>query len=178
MLSQINKAYAFVLFVIAVSLTSISTASRAEGPLPLIVDMQKTAKVAKEHKVPIVLFVTASWCHYCHKLKENIIEPLIETTNIEDYAEFREVILDKKNWHLKDFDGNLTDMETFAAHLNAGFTPTTLFLSPDGNEIAERIVGLTLEEYYPHYLEEGINTSLKKLGNPKRLDINNLKFDR
>lgn len=178
MLSQIKKFHLFFLFSITLSLTLISPISQAEGPLPLIVDLQKTAKVAKEHKVPIVLFVTASWCHYCHKLKENIIEPLITTTNIEDYAEFREVILDKKNWHLKDFDGNLTDMKTFAKRLNAGFTPTTIFLSPDGKEIAERIVGLTLEEYYPHYLEEGINTSLKKLGNPKRLDINNLKFDR
>ncbi len=158
-------------------LLQLPFAAQAEGPLPLIVDMQKTPKVAKAHKVPIVLFVTASWCHYCHKLKENIIEPLITQTNIESYAEFREVILDKKNWHLKDFQGHLTDMKTFAKTLNAGFTPTTLFLDPNGNEIAERIVGLTLEEYYPYYLEEGINLSLKKLGNPKRLDINNLTFD-
>ena len=151
---------------------SSTLSTQVEGPIPLAVDLQKTAKVARDHKVPIVLFITASWCHYCHRLKANILEPLITHTQMENYAEFREVILDKHHWHLKDFQGHLTDMETFAKSLKTEFTPTTLFLDPrNGQEISERIVGLTLEEYYPFYLQQGINNSLKKLGNPKRIKI-------
>jgi len=122
--------------------------------------------------------VTGSWCHFCHRLKDNIINPLIIKTNLENYAEFREVILDKHGWRLKNFDGRLIEMPQFAkTTLKTTFTPTTLFLDAHGNTIADPIVGLTLEEYYPHYLEEGINHSLKKLGNSHQLDINNLTFN-
>ncbi len=156
---------------------SYSEAREEIRTLPLAVDMQKTAHIAAQKKVPIVLFMTASWCHFCHRLKENIIDPLLIHTNLADYAEFREVVQDKDGWHMKDFQGHLVDMPVFAKKLKATLTPTTLFFDPQGHEISERIIGLTLEEHYPFYLQQGINEGLKKLGNPKQLDINKLQFD-
>lgn len=160
-----------VLMSLSLSLTLISAEAQMirEGKqLPLMVDLQKTQQMAKKKNVPIVVFVTASWCHYCEILKHNVLNPIIEHTDILQYAEFRELIVDAKRWNLTDFNGERINMPIIAKRYKASFTPTTLFLSPDGKELSRRIVGLTLEEFYPHNLEVGIKESLKKLGNPNR----------
>jgi thiol:disulfide interchange protein len=139
--------------------------------LPLAVDLQKSAKTAQEHNIPVVIFYTATWCNYCKKLEENIIHPLLETTDIEDYAEFRQVVMDKAHWEMKDFKGNDIEMKTFAPTQKVKVAPTTLVYNSNGELIAEPILGLTLEEFYPGNLEKAINQGLKALGNEKRIDI-------
>lgn len=145
--------------------------TQASDILPLAVDLQKTAQVAEKHQVPIVIFVTATWCNYCKKLEENILEPLFQTTNLEDYAEFRQLLLDKAHWMMKDFAGNDIEMKTLGPKLGVKVAPTTLFFNSKGEQIADPIIGLTLEEFYPGNLEKGLNQALKALGNPKRVDI-------
>ncbi|MDG6777330.1 thioredoxin fold domain-containing protein [Thiomicrorhabdus sp. zzn3] len=157
---------------ILVTLTLLFSAPAFSGEiLPLAVDLQKTGKVAAKHNVPVVIFFTATWCNYCKKLEENIINPLLETTDIERYAQFTQVVMDKAHWMMKDFDGRDLEMKTFAPKLGVQVAPTTLVFNAQGEQIAEPIIGLTLEEHYPGNLEKRINQALEKLGNPKRLDL-------
>lgn len=139
--------------------------------LPLAVDLQKTAKTAEKHNIPVVVFFTATWCNYCKKLEENIIHPLLERTDIENYAEFRQIVMDKAHWQMKDFAGNSIEMKTFAPSQKVKVAPTTYVYNSKGELIAEPILGLTLEEFYPGNLEKAINQGLKALGNDKRVDI-------
>jgi len=139
--------------------------------LPLAVDLKKSAITAEQHNIPIVVFYTATWCNYCKKLEENIIHPLLERTEIESYAEFRQVIMDKAHWRMKDFAGNDIEMKSFAPTQKVKVAPTTLIYNSKGELIADPIIGLTLEEFYPGNLERAINLALKVLGNDKRLDI-------
>lgn len=154
-----------------VVLTSFSLNTSANEILPLAVDLQKSGQVAAKNKVPVVIFATATWCNYCKKLEQNILEPLLETTDIEKYAEFSQLVMDKSHWKMKDFQGREIEMKTLPDKLGVIVAPTTLFFDGEGNQIAEPIIGLTLEEFYPGNLERGINNALKALGNPKRLDI-------
>ncbi|WP_373019699.1 thioredoxin family protein [Thiomicrorhabdus sp.] len=144
---------------------------KAGEVLPLAVDLQKAGTVADKYQVPVVIFFTATWCNYCKKLEENIITPLLETTPIEQYAQFQQVLLDKDHWMMKDFAGNDIEMKTLGPKLGVVVAPTTLFFNSKGEQIAEPIIGLTLEEHYPGNLEKRINQALEKLGNPKRLDL-------
>lgn len=164
------KKIATLAFLLTLTFTSISQAQmiREGVQLPMMIDLSKTQAIAKKKNVPIVVFVTASWCNYCEILKHNVLNPIIEHTDILKYAEFRELIVDAKQWNLLDFDGSRIKMPVIAHRYKATFTPTTLFLSPDGKEISKRIIGLTLEEFYPHNLEVGIKNSLKVLNNPNR----------
>lgn len=148
-----------------------SPMSQAGEILPLAVDLQTTGATATKHNVPVVIFVTATWCNYCKKLEENILFPLLETTDLESYGEFKQVLLDKAHWMMKDFKGRDIEMKTYGPQLGVKVAPTTLFLDGQGNQIAEPIIGLTLEEHYPGNLEKRINQALEKLGNPKRVDI-------
>lgn len=139
--------------------------------LPLAVNLQKSGKTAQERNVPVVIFATATWCGYCKKLEENILEPLLQTTNIENYAEFSQLIMDKSHWMMKDFSGKDIEMRQLPDRLGVMVAPTTLFFDGNGKQIAPPILGLTLEEHYPSNLERGINQALEALGNPKRVDI-------
>lgn len=145
--------------------------AHASSILPLTVDLPKNAAVAQEHKVPIVIFATATWCGYCKKLEQNILEPLLENTNIEEYAEFSQLVVDQRGWSVKTFDGRTIRMSQLADDFNVQVVPMTLFLDHTGKQIVEPILGLTLEEFYPGNLERSINQALDILGNDKRLDI-------
>ncbi|MBF6057965.1 MULTISPECIES: thioredoxin family protein [Thiomicrorhabdus] len=149
----------------------LSSQAFAGGILPLAVDLQKTAKTAEANNVPIVIFATATWCNYCRKLEENILYPLLETTPIEQYAEFRQLILDKDHWQMRYFDGTKIEMKTLGPKLGVKVAPTTMFFNSKGEMIADPIIGLTLEEFYPGNLEKGLNQALKALNNPKRVDV-------
>ncbi|BCN92663.1 hypothetical protein THMIRHAM_04480 [Thiomicrorhabdus immobilis] len=139
--------------------------------LPLAVDLQKAGKTAEKHNIPVVVFFTATWCNYCKKLEENIIHPLLERTDIENYAEFRQIVMDKAHWQMKDFSGQAIEMKSFAPSQKVKVAPTTYVYNSKGDLIAEPILGLTLEEFYPGNLEKAINQGLKALGNDKRVDI-------
>ena len=152
-------------------LSLASLQAKATEYLPLAVDLQKTAAVSEKHQVPIVIFVTATWCNYCKKLEENILEPLFVTTDLEEYGSFRQLLLDKAHWMMKDFAGNDIEMKTYGPKLGVKVAPTTLFFNSKGEQIADPIIGLTLEEFYPGNLEKSLNQALKALGNPKRVDI-------
>ncbi len=52
---------------------AISGCANANDAFPLATDLQKTAEVAAKKNVPVVIFYTASWCHYCHILERDIL---------------------------------------------------------------------------------------------------------
>ena len=153
------------------SLPLVANNAQAGEVLPLAVDLQKTGASAAKHNVPVIIFATATWCNYCKKLEENILFPLLQTTKLEEYGEFKQLLLDKAHWMMKDFDGNDIEMKTYGPKLGVIVAPTTMFFNSKGEQIAEPIIGLTLEEHYPGNLEKRINQALEALGNPKRVDI-------
>ncbi|GKT11887.1 MAG: hypothetical protein ISEC1_P0860 [Thiomicrorhabdus sp.] len=161
----------FITLLLSLSLALISVNSKAGDVLPLAVDLYKAGITADKNKVPVVIFVTATWCNYCRRLEENILEPLFLTTDLESYGEFSQLLLDKPHWMMKDFNNNNIEMKTLGPKMGVKVVPTTLFLNSKGEQIAEPIIGLTLEEFYPGNLERSLNQALKVLGNPKRVDI-------
>lgn len=172
MLKKLYQTLITSFFVSAIGLSTSTFNSALAGEiLPLAVDLQKSAKTAAKHNIPVVIFYTATWCNYCKKLEENILHPLLETTNIEDYAEFRQIVLDKSHWMMKDFQGKDIEMKTYGPLQRIRVAPTTLVYNSQGEVIAEPIIGLTLEEFYPGNLEKAINQGLQALGNSKRVDI-------
>lgn len=160
-----------LILLLSLGLSFVSYNAKAGEVLPLAVDLHKSAQTASNHNVPVVIFVTATWCNYCRKLEQNILEPLFETTDLESYGEFRQLLLDKNHWMMKNFDGSDIEMKQLGPKLGVKVAPTTLFFNAKGEQIAEPIIGLTLEEFYPGNLERSLNEALKALGNPRRVDI-------
>ncbi|CAN8140108.1 Thioredoxin fold domain-containing protein [uncultured Thiomicrorhabdus sp.] len=158
---------------LALGLSSLSVNVQADAGdvLPLAVDLQKAGEISAKNNVPVVIFATATWCNYCKKLEQNILYPLLQTTDLEDYGHFSQLVLDKSHWMMKNFDGTEIEMKTLGPKMGVIVAPTTLIFDSKGNQIADPIIGLTLEEFYPGNLEKALNQALKNLGNDKRVDI-------
>jgi hypothetical protein len=62
-----------------------------------------------------------------------------------------------------DFDGKIITGRNFAERYDASVTPTLLFLDASGAEVANRRVGLSNIEYYPHYLNNSLETATAKI---------------
>jgi len=69
-------------------------------------------------------------------------------------------MLDRKT-PLQDLQGNITTPHAQARVWKARMAPTLLFLDANGNEIAERMEGMTIADFYGAYLQERIDTARK-----------------
>jgi hypothetical protein len=64
---------------------------------------------------------------------------------------------------LAAFAGEATTAKAQVKSWNAGFTPTVLFLGPQGQELAERLAGAGIPDFYGAYLEQRLDTARKAL---------------
>ncbi|MGH8605125.1 MAG: hypothetical protein ACREXR_20760, partial [Gammaproteobacteria bacterium] len=61
------------------------------------------------------------------------------------------------------FDGKATTAAAQLKSWKASFTPTVLFLGKQGQELAERLVGVAVPDFYGAYLDERLATARKAL---------------
>ena len=61
------------------------------------------------------------------------------------------------------FDGKPTTVAAQVKAWNATFTPTVLFLGSQGQELAERLVGIAVPDFYGAYLDQRLVTARKAL---------------
>jgi hypothetical protein len=76
-----------------------------------------------------------------------------------DYTEriiIREIILNP-TVTLIDFNGSAIKTSKLTDKYSVEITPTLLFLGPDGNELAERIVGINTIELFSYYVDQAID---------------------
>lgn len=76
-----------------------------------------------------------------------------------DYTDkiiIREIILNP-TVTLLNFNGSAVKASELADKYSIEITPTLLFLGPDGNELAERIVGINTIELFSYYVDQAID---------------------
>ncbi len=113
-------------------------------------------------KKPVVLYVSRTDCHFCHLLKEEILNPLLRSGEYTDKIIFRNLVLDSTE-RVADFKGNLVSPSEMARALKVELTPTLLFLDSNNQELAPRMVGYQRSEYYFYYLEETIRNAVEAI---------------
>lgn len=122
-------------------------------------DLQATGREAAELGGPVVLLVSQEHCPYCVRIREEIIEPLIKSQDFAGQVLFRELFMDA--WvQVRDFDGVLRGGVEVAHEYGVDLTPTILFLSPQGEELTKRLVGMRTPEMMFAYLEAHIRSAL------------------
>ena len=65
--------------------------------------------------------------------------------------------------NLQGFDGSMTTPADQARAWKARFAPTVLFLGPKGEELAERLVGVAVPDFYGEYLDERLRQARDRL---------------
>ncbi|MEJ2610852.1 MAG: thioredoxin fold domain-containing protein [Candidatus Thiodiazotropha sp.] len=135
--------------------------------LPLADDLSTLAKVAQQQGSPILLMVSQKHCAYCKKLKQEVLHPMQLDPDFQQQVILRELLIDAGEVVI-DFKGQAIDAAEFAHRYGVFVTPTLLFLDSNGEEAAERIVGINTLDYLSFYIQQAITTAKEKAFHYKR----------
>ncbi len=140
--------------------SSASTEIRPKpSALPLPSSLKAEARLAAGKGQPLVVMTTLEGCPYCELVRNHYLLPMqmsgeIEAVQID--------VLDKRR-NLQDFEGELVSPADQARAWKARFTPTVLFFDARGREVAERLVGMALPDFYGAYLDARLLEARAKL---------------
>lgn len=128
----------------------------ADSKLETVENLQRLFK-ADDNRV-LLLLVSQPGCHYCELIKEEILQPMHVSGKYDSTTIIRVVNI-YAGESLKDFSGDHVDATTFAKRYNAWATPTLLFLDRNGNQIAEKMVGINTPEFYGYYVDKSLSAA-------------------
>lgn len=133
------------------------------GPLPtfaanavLPVPMSLADELAKALKSgqPLVVMVSLDGCPYCRVARDHYLDPLRR----QDGAYVVQIDM-RTNKLVQDFDGVLQTHDSVVRAWGVKVAPTVLFFGPRGKEIAERLVGAVIPDFYGAYLDQRLQTA-------------------
>ncbi|GAB3191680.1 thioredoxin family protein [Hydrogenophaga aquatica] len=125
--------------------------------LPVPASLMAASQAARRKGEPLIVMVTLKGCAYCDIVRNNYLGPMHQRGDI--YA-VQLNMLDRKT-ALQDMQGQTTTPYEQARAWKARIAPTVLFLDQQGREVAERLEGMNLADFYGAYLQERIDTARK-----------------
>ena len=142
-------------------LARVQAASSAPG-LPLSNSLPDELQTALAHHQPLVVLVSLDGCPFCQAARQSYLMPLRQEQG------FSVVQVDMNSDHLtRDFKGQTVTHGKFIKTLGVEAAPTVLFYGPRGVEIAERLSGSYIPDFYGAYLDQRLaqaQQALAKLG--------------
>jgi thioredoxin-related protein len=118
--------------------------------LPVPASLPQAARLAEKQGGPLVLLVSLPGCPYCELVRRNYLLPARNESSLEAW----QLNINDNSTPLLDFDGKPTTAAVWTKAWKATFTPTVLFLGPEGQKLAEPLVGVAVPDFYGAYLDE------------------------
>jgi hypothetical protein len=128
-------------------------------PVPYLKNLSKEMERLRDDKIPMVLLVSRSDCHFCHEVRTNYLAPLVRTVP-ESKLLIRELISDRTK-SLIGADGSIISMFEFLKSIKVNFFPSVIFLGNGMRVLAEPLLGLNQSGFYAAYLDERIEAAIK-----------------
>ena len=132
------------------------------APIPELNSFEEVAKTARARGVPILVEFSTPWCRYCEALEQQVLKPLMRN------GKYKERIIVKKlevNTYssITGFDGRQYRSDRISRMYDVDLYPTLVFFDAGGNEISQRIVGITVLEYVAGELEQAIDAAVQDI---------------
>lgn len=123
--------------------------------LPSTDSLAASLEQALQAKQPLVVMVSLHGCPFCKVVRENYLHPLRATG-------LQVVQIDMRNPRaLVDFDGTLLTQDAWVKKQNIKLAPTVLFFGAQGREVASRLKGAYLPDFYGAYLDDQLAAARK-----------------
>lgn len=130
----------------------------AESALPRPDSLAEATRDANGRGDPLVLLVSLPGCPYCERLRRDWLLPLLQEWGSGvvqlDLGSDRRV---------EGFDGSPTSHRALLRAWNARIAPTVLWFGPAGRELAPRLVGAGIPDFYGAYFQERLETARRQL---------------
>lgn len=125
-------------------------ATRAPNALPVPASLQAAARAARARGEPLVVMVTLAGCAFCDMVRNQHLLPMWRRGDIHAV---QIDMLDRRT-PLLDLRGQSTTGYDLARARRIGVAPTLLFVDDRGRELAERLEGMGVPDFYGPYLEQ------------------------
>ena len=132
-------------------------AQRASASLPAAQALPDELARAIQNKQPLVVMVSLEGCVFCRQARQSHLSPLQKAGTVIVQVDMR------SSQAVLDFAGKLTTHDQLTRAWKVSITPTLLFFGPGGKEVADRMEGAYLPDFYGPYLEERIAQGRKAL---------------
>lgn len=117
--------------------------------LPTPRSLRGAAQAAAARQQPLVVMTSLAGCVYCDLVRNSHLLPLLRQGQVTAV----QIDVRDRQSTLQGFAGETTTPADLATAWKARFTPTVLFFGPDGRELAERLVGVAVPDFYGEYLD-------------------------
>lgn len=127
--------------------------------LPTPTSLRGSALAAVARGEPLVVMTTLAGCPYCDLVRNHHLLPMLRQ------GQLHAVQLDVRDRtsNLQGFDGSMTTPAEQAKAWKARFAPTVLFLGAKGEDLAERLVGVAVPDFYGEYLDARLQQARARL---------------
>lgn len=127
--------------------------------LPTPTSLRGSALAAVARGEPLVVMTTLAGCPYCDLVRNHHLLPMLRQ------GQLHAVQLDVRDRtsNLQGFDGSMTTPAEQAKAWKARFALTVLFLCAKGEDLAERLVGVAVPDFYGEYLDARLQQARARL---------------
>lgn len=133
--------------------------ARTHAGLPTPASLRGAAQAAAARGEPLVVMTTLDGCPYCDLVRNHHLLPLRRQGKVQAV----QLDVRDRSSNLQGFQGEMSTPAEQARLWKARFAPTVLFLGPDGQELAERLVGVAVPDFYGEYLDARLAEARRKL---------------
>lgn len=129
-------------------------------------DLNVDAKAAAESSQPIIVLVSLGGCPHCEVVRRSHLLPLLRDRGAT-VPVIRQVELNG-DARLVDFAGKATTHAEFARRYQARLAPVVFFFAPNGDMLADPLVGAMIPDFYGAYFDDALAQSRARLQKPAR----------
>lgn len=123
--------------------------------LPVPVSLTAAAQAAAAQGEPLIILVTLPGCPYCELVRRSYLLPGRAQGRLHAW----QLDITNRTAPLVGFDGQPTTARAQLLAWNTRFTPTVLFIGPQGQTLAEPLEGVAVPDFYGAYLDERLATA-------------------
>lgn len=117
--------------------------------LPVPASLADVLAQALARQQPLVVMVSLPGCPFCRTVRDSHLGPLMADTGQPV------VQIDMRSRRaVRDFEGRATDHDSIVRGWGIGVAPTLMFIGRGGKEVASRLVGASLPDFYGAYLDD------------------------
>ena len=127
--------------------------------LPTPASLSGAAQAAAALGEPLVVMTTLAGCPYCDLVRNHHLLPMRRAGQVHAV----QIDTRDRTSNLQGFQGENTTPAEQASVWKARFAPTVLFLGPQGQELAERLVGVAVADFYGEYLDARLQAARQRL---------------
>ncbi|MDD2880253.1 MAG: thioredoxin family protein [Rhodoferax sp.] len=141
--------------------SSLVTVVHSAGvALPVPTSLPDELAAALKRGSPLLVMVSLEGCPFCKVARENYLAPL------QRQAGLAMVQIDMRNRQMvQDFGGNSQTQDQLIRSWGIKVAPTVLFFGRGGAEVAERLVGGYIPDFYGAYLDDRLRTARAAVAN-------------